>query len=130
METGAPDTLLQRKLGFLVRLKKLVERERAVITAGRFDDLALLGRKKGRIMAAVDAVDAQIAALGTRPAPPAALETLLRETAALAADNERLLSGKMGEMLEGLKDTRETRKVQQAYLPQRKGTSVFLDYSK
>jgi hypothetical protein len=138
MNTDEFNSLLQRKFVFCGALKKAVERERDIIVAGRFDELEIVGRKKERIMAAVDTIDQQMRTSegrpGQDPAVAAALtqqtEAVLRETMELSAGNELLLKSKMSGMMEDMKGTRDSRKVQQAYLPARQEKNVFIDYSK
>jgi hypothetical protein len=89
------------------RLVELAARERDLIVAGRYDELADLDEERGRLVASLPDV------------PPAEARPALERAAALQAENTRLLAVALAETREGLLGVGRGRTAARSYAPPR-----------
>ncbi|HEY6781568.1 MAG TPA: hypothetical protein VI111_11470 [Thermoleophilaceae bacterium] len=97
------------------QLVELAERERDLIAAGRFDDLAALDDERGALVDTLPAV------------PPAQARPALERAAALQEENTRSLAAALVETRHGLLDIRRGRRTARSYAPQLDADGALLD---
>lgn len=97
------------------RLVELAERERDLIAAGRYDELAELDDERGDVVDALPAL------------PPPEAGPALERAAALQEENTRSLAAALVETRHGLLDLRRGRRTARSYAPQLGANGALLD---